>query len=372
MRFLHMADLHIGKNVNGFSMIEDQRYILKKIIEIVDANEPKGVFISGDVYDKNLPGIEAVRLLDWFLSELSNRVEDVFIISGNHDSADRLSFGSSIMNNSGVHFSAPMEVTLHELKCGINVYMLPFIKPIYAKVSLENPNISTYEEGVKEFLNKVELKEGKVNILLAHQFVTGAEISDSEERSLGGIDNISAEVFDDFDYVALGHIHKPQKIHRNTLRYAGSPLKYSFSEARFEKSVTLVDVIGKNNIKIKEIPLKPIRDLREIKGNFKNILEEGRSCGGSEDYVHIILVDEDEHFNALEELRQVYPNIMKLDYDNTRTRSNLEIDFEIAENVQDPMELVQELFEKQNGQKMNCKQEEYLRKIIDEIWEDRV
>lgn len=253
MKFIHLSDLHLGKRVNDFSMIEDQRYIITKILQIIDTEQPDAVLIAGDVYDKSVPSVEAVTLLDFFLVRIASRNLDVFIIAGNHDSPERISFGGRLMERSGVHF-APVyggkaePVTLRDEFGEVNFYLLPFLKPAVVRNLFPDRNISTYTDALSAAVDKMEIESTKRNVLVAHQFVTGAVRSDSEEISVGGADNVDVSVFDGFDYVALGHIHRPQQVGVKTVRYCGTPLKYSFSEANQEKSVTVVEMGEKGDI----------------------------------------------------------------------------------------------------------------------------
>lgn len=376
MRFIHLSDLHIGKRVNEFSMLEEQEYILGKILNIIDDENVDCVIIAGDVYDKSVPSAEAVQVFDKFLYNISKRDIKVFVISGNHDSAERIAFGSNIMDKSGVYMSPVYDGNIKSVKLqdkygNINVFMIPFIKPAHVRRYFENKNIETYTDMMRAVIGTINTDFKERNIIITHQFVTGATRCESEEISVGGSDNIDADVFENFDYVALGHIHGPQYISRETIRYCGTPLKYSFSEIRHNKSVTIVDMNEKGNINIKKIPLKPKRDMREIRGNFEDITKkEYYEKINRNDYMHIILTDENDINDAIGKLRVVYPNIMKLDYDNKRTRS--EFTLEALEDVKDrnPVDLFSEFYESQNGQTMSDEQREFILKLTEEIWGD--
>lgn len=361
MKFLHLADLHIGKRVNDFSMIDDQIHILSQIISIIDEQKPYGVIIAGDVYDKAVPTAEAVELLDDFLWRILSRDVKIFMISGNHDSAERLAFGSKIMCQNGLYIAKAYAGTVEKISVtdDLHIHLLPFIKPIHVKRYFPDEEISSYTDAVKVTLKDCDLS-GK-NILITHQFVTGSQQSDSEEISVGGSDNVDVSAFDGFDYVALGHIHKPQKVGADTIRYSGTPLKYSFSEASHQKSVTIIDVL--DEVTINTVALTPKRDLREIKCKFDEITER------SDDYMRVILTDEDDIINVWDKLRMRFPNLMALEYDNTRTRAKNQI--LLSENVQNksPLELFSELFETQNGQPLSQEQESFLTGLIENIWE---
>ena len=374
MKFLHCGDLHIGKQVNGFSMIEDQRYILNEIIKIIDDKKPDGVIIAGDVYDKPVASAEAMVLFDEFLFQLADKKIKTFIISGNHDSAERLSCGSRLMSSEGAYISKAYDgncepiVVLDEFG-EINIYLLPFVKPVHVRSNFEDKDIKTYEEAVKVAIKQMDIDSSKRNILVTHQFVAGSERSDSEEMSVGGTDNIGVEVFDDFDYIALGHIHKPQKIGRETMRYSGSPLKYSFSEANHKKSVTIVDFKEKGTVNIETVELKPKRDLVEIKGKYNDIVEKSFYENlNTDDYFHITLTDEDEVFDVLNKLRVIYKNIMKLDYDNKRTKQSETLNISDDYERKAPIDWVSEFYENRNNQELNEEQENLLKSLIEKIW----
>lgn len=375
MKLIHLSDLHIGKRVNEFSMIEDQKYILKVILNIIDDEKPDGVLIAGDVYDKSVPSAEAVQLLDDFLCRLAERKLPTYIISGNHDSAERLSFGGRLMDMSGIHLSPVYNgkvepFTLTDEYGKVNIYMLPFIKPVNVKRFFPDSEIESYTDAIKIAVDSMNVDEKERNIIVTHQFVTGASRSESEEISVGGSDNVDASVFDAFDYVALGHIHGPQKIGRESVRYCGTPLKYSFSEANHKKSVTVVEMGEKGKIEIRTVPLVPKHDLREIKGKYEEILlKENYEGTNTEDYIHITLTDEEDIADVMNILRIIYPNIMKLDYDNKRTRSNQAVG--MAENVEkkSPLELFSEFYYDRNGQTMSEEQTAFMQNLIEEIWE---
>lgn len=388
MRLIHLSDLHIGKKVNEFSMLEDQRYILKEILKITDSRHAEGVMISGDIYDKSVPPAEAVTLLDEFLTELSRRNLPVFIISGNHDSPQRLDFGSRLLASekiyiSGIFEKIPQPIVQTDAYGEIHFYLLPFIKPASVRHVLGQETEGTEEEGEEEeirtypdalawVMEQIPVDPSVRNVLLAHQFVTGAICSESEELYAGGQENVDAALFDAFDYVALGHIHRPQKIGRETVRYCGTPLKYSFSEASHVKSVTLVDLKKKGEVAVEQIPLTPRRDLREIRGTYEELTARSAYEGTAvEDYLHITLTDENDIMDAMNRLRTIYPNIMKLDYDNRRTRENREIRDLTESEHRSPMELLEDFYEQQNNQPMQEAQRKYLAARIEEIWDSR-
>lgn len=376
MKLIHLSDIHLGKRVNEFSMLEDQAHILKKILAVVDEEKPDGVLIAGDVYDKSVPSTEAVQLFDDFLVRLAERKLPVFIISGNHDSPERLSFANRLIDAVGIHL-APVyngvvePITLSDEYGPVNVYMLPFIKPAHVRGFFPYTEITGYSDAVAAAIGRMNIDKTQRNVLITHQFVTGAQRSDSEELSVGGTDNIGAEVFCDFDYVALGHIHGPQNMDSGRIRYCGSPLKYSFSEAAQQKSVTVAELKEKGALEIHTVPLIPRRDMVELKGSYQQLTlrEFYENTTYQEDYTHITLTDEEDIPDAVAKLRAVYHNLMKLDYDNTRTRHSAAISG--AENVEtrSPIDLFAEFYELQNGLPMSAEQTELVASLIEKIWE---
>lgn len=375
MKFLHLSDLHIGKRVNEFSMLEDQEYILTKIINIIDDEKPDAVVIAGDVYDKSVPSAEAVQLFDDFLCRLAKRKLQVFVISGNHDSAERMAFGGRLMDISGVHMSPVYNgkveaISLDDEFGRVNFFMLPFVKPANVRRFFEDAQIESYTDAVRVAVENMNVNADERNVIVTHQFVTGAEKCESEEISVGGSDNVDASVFDCFDYVALGHIHGPQNIKSERIRYCGTPLKYSFSEMKHKKSVTVVEMGEKGSLEIRTVALEPMRDMREIKGTYAEItLKENYVDTNTDDYMHITLTDEEDIPDAIGKLRVIYPNLMKLDYDNKRTRSSAKLD--IIENIEhrSPLDLFAEFYEKQNNQPMTDGQTEFMKSLIESIWE---
>ncbi|MBQ8931104.1 MAG: exonuclease SbcCD subunit D [Ruminiclostridium sp.] len=379
MKFIHLSDLHIGKRVNEFSMLDDQEYILKQILDITDQQKPDGVIIAGDVYDKSVPSAEAVTLFDDFLVELSKRNLHVFVISGNHDSPERIAFGGRLMQASRIYMSPVYDgdikpVTLEDKYGKINIWMLPFVKPAHVRKLYEDREIESYTDAMKTVIDNLCINTEERNIMITHQFVTGAERSESEEISVGGTDNIDVSVFDAFDYTALGHIHKPQNCKSERVRYSGTPLKYSFSEAKDEKSVTVAELSEKGKLTVTTVPLKPLHDMVELRGRYEELIARDFYKGTSyqEDYVHIILTDEEDILDAIGKLRIVYRNLMKLDYDNLRTRNQNVIDK--AENVEKkaPDQHFCEFFEKQNNQPMSDIQKEIIKNLVSEIWEGEI
>ena len=375
MKLIHLSDLHLGLRFKEFSMLEDQEYILTKIINIIDDEKPQAVIIAGDVYDKSVPPADAVQLFDDFLVRLAKRNLQVFIISGNHDSAERIAFGSRLMDLSGIHLSPVYDgrvspITLEDKAGRVRFYMLPFLKPANVRRFFEDETIESYTDALRTAIAHMDIDPSDRNILITHQFVTGAARSDSETVSVGGSDNVDASVFEPFDYVALGHIHGPQSIEKETIRYCGTPLKYSFSEKDHEKSVTLVEINAKDELTIRTVPLIPKHDLREIRGSYEELTLRSTYEGtATDDYLHIILTDEEDVPDALNRLRTIYPNLMKLDYDNSRTRNTAYIDQTESIEKKTEIELFAEFYEKQNGQAMSEEQMKFSLDLFESIKE---
>lgn len=377
MKFIHLSDLHIGKRINEYSMLEDQAYILSSIIDIIDDVKPDAVIIAGDVYDKAIPSAEAVQLFDDFLVKLSERSLHVFVISGNHDSPERISFGARLMEKSGIHLSPVYDghiksVTLKDTYGSVHIHMLPFIKPAHVRRFYEEEDIVSYTDAVRVALSKQAFNKNERNILITHQFVTGAQRTESEEISVGGSDNVDLSVFEGFDYVALGHIHRPQSCGADNIRYSGTPLKHSFSEAKDKKSVTVVELLEKGAVKTSQIPLVPLRDMHEIKGTYNSVMMRDfyKDTSYTEDYMHITLTDEDDIPDAIGRLRTVYHNLMKLDYDNLRTRGENIIDNIKYVESKTPLEHFSEFYELQNNQPMSQMQHEFIKNLIENLGED--
>lgn len=376
MKFLHLADLHLGKRVNGFSMLEDQAHILRQILAILDDEQPDGVLIAGDVYDKSVPSVEAVELLDGFLTELCARGVPVLLISGNHDSPERLAFGGRVMDSCGIHISpvydgALAPVTLHDAFGPVHVWLLPFVKPAHVRRWFPDADIESYTDAVAEAVAHMDIDTAARNVLVTHQFVTGGTRSGSEELSVGGTDNVDSGVFAPFDYVALGHLHGAQHIGRETIRYAGSPLKYSFSEARQHKSVTVVTLGEKGDVQVRTVALTPLRELREIRGSYDELTARSfyEHTTYRSDYLHLILTDEQDVFDAMSRLRTIYPYLMTLDYDNARTRAAGGMSVPAETERRTPLELFAALYQRQNHRPMSEVQREYIAQLMEQIME---
>ncbi len=376
MKLIHLSDLHLGKRVNEYSMLEDQQYILKKIINIINDENPDGVIIAGDIYDKPVPPAEAMQLFDDFLVGLAKRNLQVFVISGNHDSPERIAFGSRIMDAGGIHLSPVYNgniepISMQDEYGTVDIYMLPFVKPVHIRRFCED-EITTYTDAVKYAVSKMNLNAANRNVLITHQFVTGAKRSESEEISVGGSDNVDAGVFEGFDYVALGHIHSPQNCGSDKIRYCGTPLKYSFSEAKDKKSVTVVELAEKGTATYRTIELIPKHDLVELKGTYADLMRKSfyENTTLQEDYTHITLTDEEDIPDAIGKLRTVYHRLMKLDYDNKRTRAKAEIDASADVESKSPLELFSDFYELQNNQPMTEEQAKFMQELVEHTWEE--
>lgn len=377
MKILHLADLHLGKRVNEMSMIEDQKYILDQIITLVKEEGVEIVLLCGDIYDKSIPTIEAIHLLDEFLDQLSKMEIKVLMISGNHDSSDRLSFGKSLFQRSNLYIASQFKdeiekLSIKEEKMTVNFYMLPFVKPAYISHKFELQTES-YEECFRYLIDHTKINEDEINILLTHQFVTankkGPELSDSETSSLGGIDNIDFHVFDPFDYVALGHIHKPQAMGRDMVRYAGSILKYSFSEIHMDKKAVILTVDDKKAMNLSFHPLKPLRDMREIECSLEELLKRECEIGNTEDYMHVILTDEEQILDAIGKVRTIYPNVMQISFKNRRHMKEFETAQMNEEQISDqsPMELFEQFYKMQNHIDLDEKRAKLVLSVFEEV-----
>ena len=380
---MHLSDLHLGKRLNEMSLLEDQSYILQEILAMAAREKPDCVLLAGDIYDKLVPPAEAVTLFDDFLNKLAE-LTTVCVISGNHDSAERLAFGSQLMSASGVHFCGvytgePQFVTLQDEYGAVNIYLLPFLKPANVRHCLSEEDaakITSYHEALRCAVERLNIDNSARNVLVAHQFVTGAQTAGSEAVNVGGVDNIGAEVFADFDYVALGHIHNAQNVGSERIRYSGTPLKYSFAEWQQEKSVTLVELGAKGKLNITTLPLVPLRELHKLRGTYEELINKKYweqypldSDGRLRDFFHITLTDEEDVTDAVQKLRTVYKNLLQLEYDNVRTRTDNAI--EGAERVveKSPLELMAEFYQLQNNQALSDAQKEYLENLLEEMEE---
>ena len=329
MRFLHTADIHLGKRLNDISLLEDQKYILGQIADISREKKVDAVLISGDVYQRAAPDSSAMEVFNVFLSDLAREGIKIFVISGNHDSDRRISYFSSLIRPSGVYVSERFEgvlqkITLEDQFGEIDIHLFPFVKPIYVRRCFPDEDITTYQQMTECVLRHSEVDAGRRNVLLAHQYIIGAELSDSEELAVGGLDSIDHTLFSDFDYVALGHIHKPQRAGSSTVRYAGSPLKYSFSEMNGKKSVVVFEMREKGDISLETVELSPLHEMRQVRGSLDGITE----MPYSEDYVRVVVTDEFVPPDAKFSCAAVFPNMMNFAVSNSKTESEEEVNIE--------------------------------------------
>jgi len=375
VKFIHLSDLHLGKRVNEFPMIEDQAYILEQILAVIDQQTPDAVIIAGDVYDRTIPSAEAVTLLDDFLVKLAQRHVPVLLVSGNHDSPERVAFAGRLMEHRQVYISPVYRgetktITLTDEYGPVDFFLLPFLKPVHVRACFPDEEINDTNDAVACAVRHMQIDSAHRNVLVAHQFVTGAERCESEELSIGGSDNVDISVFAPFDYAALGHLHGPQTI-RNA-RYCGSPLKYSFSEAHHKKSVTVVCLGPKGTLSIDTVPLVPRRDMVELRGTYREVasLDFYRELD-TDAYIRMTLTDEQDVPNAMDRLRSIYPNMMRLDYDNLRTRGGGQAALDAAAaGQQTPLQVFAALYMRQNNAPMSPEQEHYLSDLIERIWEE--
>lgn len=374
MRLMHISDLHLGKRVNEYSMLDDQAYILDEILRIAKEEEVQGVLIAGDVYDRPVPPSGAVRILDDLLDQFADRNVPVFFISGNHDSRERLAFGAALFEKSGVYMAGEelcKKIRWKDEYGELNIWLMPFLKPAEVRMVYSEKEISTYTDAVQAVLEGMEIDPDVRNILVAHQFVAGAVQCESEEISIGGLDQVDVSVLERFDYVALGHLHRPQSVGRETIRYCGTPLKYSFSEASQHKSVTFVELGEKGSVTIAAEPLVPRHDLRELRGSYMELTDRRNYEGTAvDDYLHITLTDEQDIPEALARLRVIYPNLMRLDYDNRRTQTRQELDAPAKTEQKTPLEHFADFYQLQNNQPLTHEQAAFCQQLIESIWKE--
>ena len=371
MKIMHLADLHLGKRINGYALTEDQTYILKDILEIADKEDVDVCLIAGDIYDRSIPPVDAVKLLNDFLRALTERHIKVCMISGNHDSAERIAFAGDLLKESGVFVSVPYEgkvrtAVIEDAYGEVCFYLLPFIKPGHVRSAFGNEKIRTYTEAVRAAIEEMKIDRDKRNVLLSHQFVTGSLVSDSEEISIGGLDNVDGEVYRGFDYVALGHLHRAQKALDETIRYAGTPLKYAFTEN--DKTVTIVEMKNKGEVSYHQVKLHPKRQMRVLEGMFDALVAESQNAEQScEDYLKVILNDEEDVPDAFHRLKAVYPNLMQMIYRNTRTEKESSFAEETIERRLSPVEYARDLYAEQNNKEMTEGQKKILERLIEEV-----
>ena len=378
MKFLHLSDQHIGKSVNGFSMIEEQKHAFAQILEYIRTENPAAVVIAGDVYERAIPGVEAVRLFDDFLTALAREDIAVILISGNHDSPERIGFASRLLYDKRIFFYGAFDgtmhkITLHDTHGEVHFWQLPFIKPISVRGLYGEREIEDYHDAVAAAIDAADIDYSARNILVSHQFFTKAGVtpirSESELTPVGGLDAVDAGIIERFDYVALGHLHGSQGVGSAHIRYSGSPIKYSFSEWRQEKSITLVELGKKGDVAMRALPLVPIHDMREIKGELEMLISEDiLRLADQEDYLRVILTDEEEIIDPMGKLRSVYPNVMSLGFDNSRTSvdiAGLATDTETVERLS-LYDLFNEFFLDTQGLAMSEEQAEIVRELLED------
>ncbi len=368
LKFLHLSDLHLGRRLYDASLLEDQHFILQQILELLDSQGADAVLLAGDIYDKSIPSAEAVRLLDWFLTQLAQREKPVFMVSGNHDSAERIAFGAQLLDGKGVYVSPVLEavtepVTLYDAYGPVHIYLLPFVKPVHVRRVFPEAEIGDYTQAVEAVVKAWSPNEKERNILVAHQLVTGAVRSESETVSIGGLDDVSAEVFAPFDYVALGHLHGAQSVCRETVRYCGTPLAYSFSEEE-QRSVTWVELGEKGQVFVTQTPLNPLHPVRTLKSTFEELMKDT-----SEDYLRVVLKDEEDVPYAMTRLRHRYPNLLRLEYDNVRTRAQSQLE-PLGDPGLSPLQLLEDFYRSRNNQPMSDDLRKIAKTWMEEIWED--
>ena len=357
MRLIHLGDLHLGKSLGDFDLIEDQRYILDRILEIVDKNNIDGVLIAGDVYDRAIPSEAATNLLDYFLKSLAERNVKTFMISGNHDSDDRLNYGSSLFAANQIYISAQFKGSLYKQTVNdefgeVNIYLLPFVKASQVRHFYPEEKIENYDAAVRTILKHTDTDYEKRNVIVAHQFIAGKgtdpELGGSEGAgtlSVGLVEKISYDCFDGFDYAALGHIHSPQSVGREEVRYSGSPLKYSLSEVNNDKSVPMITLGDKGDVKIELLKLRPLRDMRHLKGPIEKLLDKS-NISRPEDFIYATLTNEEIINDAMGIMQQVYPNTVRIVYDNSRTRELDRIDITAITQHKSFDELISDFYRK--------------------------
>ena len=384
MKVLHVSDLHIGKRVNGMSMLDDQRYILRQILDIAEKRQVSVLLIVGDVYDKASPSAEAVTVFDAFLTDAVAAGLRVLAIPGNHDSAERIAYAQGLLEKQGVClppvYAGEVErVELEDEHGPVEFWLLPFLKPGDVRRFFPDEEIGDdYSAALRAVLGACAIDQGKRNVVLSHQLVTAygtAPDRADDEIKLGGMDNVDVSVYDAFDYVALGHVHRPQRVGRDTVRYSGSPLKYSFSEARYDKSAALIELGEKKPgddvgecVSFELIPLVPLHDVREVRGTLADVLAMGTALDASQDYLHITLSDEHPQLDAMAKIHEVFPNAMMLDYDNVtvlvdRPQTQLTAD----PDSMDTLEMFGAFYESQVGNPLDDEQQDFARKLIAKV-----
>lgn len=376
MRFLHLADLHIGRTVNSYSMVEDQRYALDEIVKLVKRENIKYVVIAGDIYQNTMPSAEAVNLLDDFITRLKDLDATILMISGNHDSVDRLSFASDILKNSKIYISkqynGEIEKVEFEDEYGkINFYLFPYIKPRDVRKYFPEQEIISYSDAIRAVLDSIAINENERNIIISHQFILNAETSESEEIYAGEAEAVADIYYDKFDYVALGHIHKAQYFLDGKIRYPGALLKYAASESNYDKAIYVIDIKEKGNINYEKHRIKYLRDMRRIKGYFEDVLENSRTDENRDDYIHIELLDENNIPEAHQRLKMIYPNIMTFRYINQSVGDEILDIKEEYSDLKSPLQLFEDFYKQRLGKDISEEQRNLIEESINEIWGEK-
>lgn len=372
MKFIHLADLHFGKKVFGYDLMEEQKDALQQVLKVADEQQVDGVLICGDIYETSNPSVEAIQLLDWFLTELYNRNIQVFLISGNHDSASRLSFAFKILNDSQIHIASIYDGSIPYFdmeKEGqmVRIHMLPFIKPIKVKSVLNQDPEGDWTKAVELALKQANLLEGGFNLLMSHQFYLGGKAAESEELSIGSLDVVNTHVLKPFDYVALGHLHNPQSVKKSTYRYCGSLLKFSASELNIQKTITVLS-IKNDQVSIEEIPLHPVRDFIGIQGTFDQLVAKSFvKRQNTQNYFYITLDDDQEVFQVFEKLSLHYPRILKIEYAKKLNSTFQDTEEMVSDSeMNHPEEIFAKFYERQNGEPLDPS----LQKMLIDLWNE--
>lgn len=369
MKLMHLSDLHLGKTLSGYSLMEDQKYILDRIIEITGEHQPDCILIAGDVFDRAAPSAEAVSLLDDFLTRLSAYHIPILMIAGNHDSPERIAYGGRIMQNSGIYLSPVYDgtvksVTRSDAHGDVCFWLLPFLRPADVRLHFPDTKIADATDALRTVINSMQLDPSMRNVLIAHQFVTGAALSESEEIYCGNAEQVSGELFAPFEYTALGHLHRAQNVGSARIRYCGTPLKYAAAEAGSVKSVTFTELGEKGSEPIiTTVPLVPLRDMQKLRGSFQELMN-----GSNENFVHILLTDETDVPDAIGKLRMRYPHLLGMDYERQRTYDPAAMEELRQDSEKDPASLFSAFFEQVLSVKMNDEQEKIIQELIKEIW----
>ena len=383
MRFFHLSDLHIGKQLHSYNLKQDQEHILQEVVSYAEKIRPDAMVFAGDIYDKSVPSAEAVRIFDEFLTKLSSLEPaiPILIIAGNHDSAQRLNYASQILKRQNIYIAGNVpetedeylkKLTLQDEEGKVNFYFLPFLKPGDVRGVFDEEIPESYEAAVRKILEREHIDWNERNVLISHQFYAGSgqkmERSESETASVGGLDLIDSSCVQNFDYVALGHLHGAQRAGAEHIRYCGTLLKYSVSEAHQNKTLHLISLGKKEDaVQVEELPLHPLRDVRKVRGELEEIIADAK-LENKDDYISVTLTDEVDPYKPKEQLERVYSHILEVRMDNTRTRKKLE-EFEEEAVVSDPLTVFEEFFEEMQGRAMNEEEKSLLVEVLEEAGE---